>query len=386
MRRGIILLLLALISGMLVSCTGRYKMSRRALERPSAWPTYRGNFNATGAISMAEFTGQLDIIWQGKVNDRLVGPIIAAHGQIMIPGSRKRLWFYDCATGDRLGRYRLGGIPQGGLMLDDSLAYLSLAYPRNRLLCIDLVHQRLRWQATIKDAAFAPIIVGNRLITSSSDGVVSALDPKSGKQIWKLQTDGLLLGPLSAGDNQLYVGSDDGTLIAISESDGKELYRAKLRSPIVNAAAVAEYIFVAEANGQLNALSPADGTVAWQVSLPSSTWAAPTVSDQRVIIACRNGDVLAFDAPTGRELWRFAAVDVVKASPIIVGGYVVVGTMAGNIMTLSAETGSIVADVKLDGGIAFPPVSDGLRVYVATQSGRVYCLGELHEQRSQEDH
>ena len=361
-------------------------MSRGALERPNVWPTHRADVAATGAITGKGFTGKLDIIWQGKVNDRLVGPIIVAHGQLMIPGSRKRIWFFDCASGDRLGRFRVGGIPQGGLTVADSLAYLSLAYPRNRLLGTDLVHHSIRWQARIKDAAFAPIIVGNRLITSSGDGIVSALDPKSGKQLWKFQTDGRLLGPVSAGDNRLFVGSDDGTFFALSESDGKELYRVKLRSPIVNAAAVAEYIFVAEADGQLNALSPADGRVAWQVSLPSSTWTAPTVSDQRVIIACRNGDVLAFDTPTGRELWRYAAVNVVKASPIVVGGYVVFGTMAGDIMTLSAETGLSVAKARLNGGIAFPAVSDGSHVYVTTQSGRVYCLGELHEQRSQENH
>jgi outer membrane protein assembly factor BamB len=385
MRRPLTWLLLITVAGWIASCTGRYKMSREVLERPSAWPTNRADIAATGAIAGPDFTGKLDQIWQGKVNDRPVGPIILAHGQLAISGSRKRLWFFDCTSGDRLGRFRLGGIPQGGLVLVDSLAYLSLAHPRNRLLCTDLAHHNIRWQARIKDAAFAPIIVGNRLMTSSGDGIVTALDPKSGKLIWKFQTDGRLLGPVSAGDERLYVGSDDGTLVALSQSDGKELYRVKLRSPIVNAAAVADYIYVAEADGQLSALHPADGSVAWKVTLPSSTWTAPTVSDRRVIIACRNGDVLAYDAPTGRELWRYAAVDVVKASPIVVGGYVVIGTMAGAVKTLSAESGTLIGQARLNGAVAFSPVSDGSRVYVATQSGRVYCLGDLHEPHSKEN-
>ena len=386
MRRNLTILSIILVSGLLAACSSRYKMSREVLERPSPWPSHRADIAATGAIVGDNYSGKLDQIWQGKVNDRPVGPLILAHGQLAIPGSRKRIWFFDCSSGDRLGKYRLGGIPQGGLTLIDSLAYLSLAYPRNRLLCTDLVHRTNRWQARIKDAAFAPIIVGNRLITSSGDGIVAALDPKTGKQIWKFQTEGRLLGPVSAGDTRLYIGSDDGTLVALSESDGRELYRVKLRSPIVNAAAVAEYIFVAEADGQLNALSPVDGSVAWKVSLSSSTWTAPTVSDRRVIIACRNGDVLAYEIPTGNELWRYAAVDVVKGSPIVVGGYVVVGTMAGTVLTLSAESGALISRAKVNGAVAFSPVSDGSHVYVATQSGRGYCFGELHEQRSQENH
>ncbi|PWB76402.1 hypothetical protein C3F09_00080, partial [candidate division GN15 bacterium] len=305
------------------SCSSRYKMNRSVLGEPSYWPTARGDNAATGFIAGDAFTGKLDTLWHGKINDRPLGAPALSHGQLVIPGSRKRLWFFDCATGKRLGKIRMGGIPQGGVTLRDSLAYLALAYPRNRLLCLDLIHRQGRWQSRIKDAATGPIIVGNRLITSSSDGVVTAQDPKTGKLLWKHQTDSRLLGPVSAANGRLFVGSDDGTLYAISESDGAELYRVNLRSPIVSAAAVADYIYVAAVKGQLSALSPDAGTIAWQVSLPSSTWTAPTVSDGRVYAACRNGDVVALDAAGGREIWRYAAIDVIKGSPIVVGRYVV---------------------------------------------------------------
>jgi len=386
MLRCLVITLLLLLAGVLNSCSSRYKMSRAALTKPSFWPTHRADIAATGSISSDSYSGKLDLLWQGKINDRPVGPLALSHGQLAIPGSRKRVWFFDCGSGKKLGKLKVSGIPQGGLTLRDSLAYLTLAHPRNRLVCLDLIHRQSRWQARIKDAAFGPIIVGNRLITSSSDGVVTALDPKTGKQIWKYQTDSRLLGPVSAADGRLFVGSDDGALFAISESDGTELYRVNLRSPIVSAVAIAEYIYVADVKGHLNALSPVDGTVAWQVSLPSSTWTAPTISDGRVFAACRGGEVVALDALTGREIWRYAAVDVVKGSPIVVGKYVAVGTMTGALLTLSTETGEVVGQIKIQGAIAWSPVSDGSRIYVATQTGRVFCFGDLHEQRSQENH
>jgi len=386
MRRQFVIGILLLLAVALSSCANRYRMNRGVLSQPSYWPIPRADIAATGSISSSGYSGKLDTLWQGRINDRPVGSLALAHGQLVIPGSRKRLWFFDCGSGQRLGKLKVSGIPQGGLTLVDSLAYLTLAYPRNRLLCLDLIHRQGRWQARVKDGGFGPIIVGNRLITSSSDGVVTAHDPKVGKQLWKYQTTGRLLGPVSAGDGRLFVGSDDGSLFAISESDGTELYRVNLRSPIVSAAAIAEYIYVADIKGHLNALSPVDGTVAWQVSLPSSTWAAPTISDGRVFAACRNGDVVALDAATGRELWRYAAIDVVKGSPIVVGKYVVVGTMTGRLLTLSTETGEVAGQTKIPGAIVWSPVSDGSRIYVATQTGRVFCFGDLHEQRSQENH
>ncbi len=386
MRSTTAIILSLVLAVTLSSCTSRYKMNRTALAQPSYWTTPRGDIAATGSISDSNYSGRLDTLWQGKINDRPVGALALSHGQLVIPGSRKRLWFFDCTSGHKLGRLKVGGIPQGGMALADSLAYLTLAHPKDRLLCLDLIHRKNRWQARIKDAAFGPIIVGNRLITSSSDGIVSAFDPKTGKQIWKYQTSGRLLGPVSAGDGRLFVGSDAGVLHAISESDGTELYRVNLRSPIVSAAAVAEYIYVADLKGELTAASTVDGTIAWQVSLPSSTWTAPTVSDGRVFAACRNGDVIALDAVTGREIWRYAAIDVVKASPIVVGRFVVVGTMTGALITLSTESGSVAGKTKIPGAIAWSPVSDGSRIYVVTQTGRVFCFGDLHEQRSQESH
>jgi outer membrane protein assembly factor BamB len=386
MRRDLVIVVLFFLAGILSSCSSRYRMNRDALTQPSFWPTQRADIAGTGSISSDDYSGKLDLLWQGKINDRPVGPLALAHGQLAIPGSRKRIWFFECDSGKRLGKLKVSGIPQGGLTLQDSVAYLTLAHPRNRLVCTDLIHRQNRWQARIKDAAFGPIIVGNRLITSSNDGVVTALDPKTGKQIWRYQNDSRLLGPVSAADGRLFAGSDDGSLFAISESDGTELYRVNLRSPIVSAVAIAEYIYVADVGGHLHALSPADGTVAWRVSLPSSTWTAPAVSDGRVFAACRNGDVIALDALTGREIWRYAAVDVVKGSPIVVGKYLVVGTMTGALLTLATETGAVAGQTKVQGAVAWSPISDGSRIYVATQTGRVFCFGDLHEQRSQENH
>ncbi|MBN2293245.1 MAG: PQQ-binding-like beta-propeller repeat protein [Pirellulales bacterium] len=78
-------------------------------------------------------------------------------------------------------------------------------------------------QTHIKPAA--PITAGGLTILSGSDGVVRALDAKSGKQRWKAFTGGPILYPPAIEDGRLFVGSGDGWIYAFEAATGKRLWR-----------------------------------------------------------------------------------------------------------------------------------------------------------------
>lgn len=83
-------------------------------------------------------------------------------------------------------------------------------------------------------------------------------------------------------------------------------------------------------------------------------------------------------------IWNYPIIDVVKASPLLVGQFVVVGTMSGKLVVLDKTDGVKVAETEVTGAISFPPVTDGSRIFVATQSGRILCYGEQHEQLTED--
>ena len=75
---------------------------------PSDWPFVRGDLAGTGADEEAAYNGKLDVIWERK-SGKPAGPITLNHDHLVYPDIRKRLSFYDRATGKFLIIAATGG-------------------------------------------------------------------------------------------------------------------------------------------------------------------------------------------------------------------------------------------------------------------------------------
>ena len=61
----------------------------------------------------------------------------------------------------------------------------------------------VRWKILFDGSASAPVIYDGTIYIGSFDGVVYAINPKSGKEVWRYQT-----GETSARDNALYISGE----------------------------------------------------------------------------------------------------------------------------------------------------------------------------------
>lgn len=93
------------------------------------------------------------------------------------------------------------------------------------------------------------------------------------------------------------------------------------------------------------------------------------------------GDELTcVDVGTGKVLWtrRFnpgrTGVDRTLAPPALVNGRLFVATLYGEVACLEARTGEPLWTVKAQESFAFQPVVAKGRVYLPTESGRLYCV------------
>ncbi|MEA1950416.1 MAG: PQQ-binding-like beta-propeller repeat protein [Planctomycetota bacterium] len=133
--------------------------------------------------------------------------------------------------------------------------------------------------------AAAPITAGGLTFLSGSDGVVRAVDAKTGKPRWKAFTGGPIVYPPAIENGRLLVGSGDGWIYAFEAATGKRLWRFR-------AAPVERKI-------------PVYGRL-------SSTWpvASGVLVDRGTVyaaagIASHDGThVYALDAPTGNIRWQ----------------------------------------------------------------------------------
>lgn len=82
------------------------------------------------------------------------------------------------------------------------------------------------WEYALPNRAFptAPIACGGRVFLADRNGLVRALDAKTGGLVWETFTAGPVYFPPEAWENRLYVGSADGRVYALEAATGKRLW------------------------------------------------------------------------------------------------------------------------------------------------------------------
>ena len=162
------------------------------------------------------------------------------------------------------------------------------------------------WRATVGPTALPLEVrtVGTQVLVASTQGDISALDARSGKQLWRASIG----APLSAG-----VGSDGDTVAVVTREN------------------------------QLVALR--DGKEVWRQKLPSLTLTAPLVAGARVFLLSADRTVSAFDAATGRKLWlqQRPGDALVLGQPGILAavGDTLLANQSGRLLGLNPQNGAV---------------------------------------------
>lgn len=166
---------------------------------------------------------------------------------------------------------------------------------------------RQAWTARVGNVAGLPLEVhaaGNVVTVASSDGVVAAIDARTGGDVWRTA----LGEPLSAA-----VGSDGKSAAVVSRS---------------------------------NALIVLDsGRERWRETLAAQVFTPPLVAGGRVFVLSADRSVSAYDATTGRRLWaqqRPGEPLVLRQAGVLlaVGDTLVVG-LSGRLVGLNPDNGSV---------------------------------------------
>ena len=162
------------------------------------------------------------------------------------------------------------------------------------------------WRATVGATALPLEVrtVGTQVLVASTQGEISAIDVRTGKQAWRAT----LGAPLSAG-----VGSDGDTVAVVTREN------------------------------QLVALR--EGKEVWRQKLPSLTLTAPLVAGARVFLLSADRTVSAFDAATGRKLWQQQRPGdaLVLGQPGILAavGDTLLATQSGRLLGLNPQNGAV---------------------------------------------
>ncbi len=262
-----------------------------------------------------------------------------------------------------------------------------------QVFALNMATGRPSWTYTIPgnpEVDTTPAVTQTSLVlVASLGGTVTALHEFSGALAWQTTVGGQLEGSPAIVGATAYVGSDNGTVTAINAQTGSIIWSDNLGSEAAAPAVdpTAGLVIVSNNQGRVSALHVADGTTAWQMSVPGQVTAGVVIGQGNVYVGSLNGTLYAFNEQTGASEWAYAAGGPISAPIADVQGQLIVGAGNGVIHYLVPATGkavyaitvgqpvvgvagttNFVASLGAGGDIlGSKPAADNPRAWIATQ-------------------
>lgn len=100
-------------------------------------------------------------------------------------------------------------------------------------------------------------------------------------------------------------------------------------------------IYVASANGDVEAVSLERGSRTWSVNVDAELTAALAVSADKGFVATDDGEVIALRLDNGEEVWRSQIKSEVLSVPVVHNNQLAVQTVDGKLYVLNIDTGAV---------------------------------------------
>ncbi|MEH6909875.1 MAG: outer membrane protein assembly factor BamB [Oceanicoccus sp.] len=154
------------------------------------------------------------------------------------------------------------------------------------------------------------------------------------------------LTPVIDGDT-IYVAAADGQVEAISKATGKTLWDNNVEKLVVGGIGVGENILLlGTVKGEVIALNKADGELLWLEEVGGEILVAPQTDDDRVYVQTFDGQLVGLNIETGERVWSYRHTLPIltlrgTSTPLIYRDSIIAGFANGQVVNFDAETGAV---------------------------------------------
>ncbi len=332
----------------------------------------------------------------------LSAPIIASptlcDGMIYVGARDGRFHAIDSATGKDRWRFAADAPVTASAAVAGGLAYFQS--DAGTIYAVRVADGTLVWKRATGAAlpfmnykpgvdfwdywASSPLYADGAIYIGGGDGVVRALDARTGAVIWTYATRGRVRATPATDGRRIYVGSFDGAMYALDRTDGKLAWSFQTEGnsdfkigSIQSSAAVADgLVLFGSRDYRLYALDAATGTLAW-IAPHEGSWVigSPAIVGGKACVGSSDLKIAqCVDLKTGKELWRASLNGAAFASPSVAGETLVIGTFGGTLYQLNLADGKTVSGAGSDGRVIGTAWIEGGAVYVGAENGTLYAF------------
>jgi outer membrane protein assembly factor BamB/orotate phosphoribosyltransferase len=162
----------------------------------------------------------------------------------------------------------------------------------------------------------------SRLIAGANDGVVYAIDPLSGEEIWRFSTGGAVKGSVAVDPRgRCFFGSEDGSLYAVDANSGAPLWKRRIANSLHTQPLLCSDMVVSGGDSKrVFALDGDTGEVCWIATLRGPhVGGAALIGRRWIAIGCDAGQVYLLDRKSGLPIWTFETSGSIRSTPAVFG-------------------------------------------------------------------
>jgi len=339
---------------------------------------YRGNSQRTGVYDLPAMRNQPEVKWQTKVSETWLMPPMLADGMIYAGSGDGVLYALNAETGEQVwSADGFGQLESTGAIAGDVIITAGFS---NLVQATDRKTGEVRWSfQTRYFVQGSPLIVEGRVILAT-DHVVYALDLNSGQLLWQTMTgnEGAFMGS-PAYDNSVIYTTGGKLLLALNPETGKEIWRTEKSEMFLGLAVANGMIYIGNWDHMLYAFDQTTGAERWKYKVDGLFWSAPAV-DANIVYAGNDVSVFALNAQTGELVWSFETDGDSVSEPLLADGVVYVSDSshefprgARHLYALDALTGEqLWVFETVSTFLPAPALGDGV-IYI-TSTGEVIAL------------
>lgn len=251
-----------------------------------------------------------------------------------------------------------------------------------------------QWRFKSKLPIFSsPVISDGLVYFGGLDSTVYALELTTGSVKWKLKTNGEIRSTLAINGDKIFLVGGNGVLSCIDKKTGKPVWRSLFdntalflaerrydwadyyhSSPVIND----NTIYFGSGNGIMNAVKAETGEVIWSFQAGDIVHNTPVVDQANIYFGCFDGYVYALNRHNGSLVWKFKSIGQqyfpkgeMQGSPAIGQGSVFIGSRDYNFYALSSKGGYSNWNRKFQAGWALSATVQDTVVYVGTSDDRI---------------
>ncbi|HEU5365528.1 MAG TPA: PQQ-binding-like beta-propeller repeat protein [Hanamia sp.] len=267
---------------------------------------------------------------------------------------------------------------------------------------VNKIYQNVKsvWQFNDKsDIGSGVALAKNLVIASNSNGLIYALDLKTGKKKWSYATKGKIYSTPAVENNLAVVASTDDNIYCINANSGKLIWKFETQKPIVaNPLIKNGIVYIGAADGHFRALDLKTGKLKWDYfGVKGFVVTKPLFYNNKIYFGSWGTEFYALNAETGALAWKWnngsanRMFSPAACYPVATDGKIFIVAPDRYMTVFDAETGKVIwrkndsknhvresMGLSADSSLVYAKTMEGELIGISTSLPDMQIIWEAH--------